>query len=476
MSSKFRLHPLTARFVLTTHAARPPFHLVLAIPKSATREGLPLFSPFHAINQLLGPFKTANKLLDAKIWAPTLNPKLFARFVGLPYPYKQWPSPDIETESLRATEFLEPADDFVRPGDAPAHWPIVHFVGRVNDAPNGEPILQSEFFGDSGSYAPGALRDALVACGSRLFILQCLTFDLTRANQLAEWIAGGGGPAVLVVAIDDQDATQSYFLELLAGLVHNLPLTVAAEIPSQLLRTDMEVDLYFGLEAENSLQLDRWIAHLRETLAREQKETLSVVNIMKKWNDSQARYLHPDQIARREKHHNLKLRKYEGALKELSDLQVQLESLPPQPWHRETERALLVADATNQHDSLSLRFESLRDAWQPAGLYEEDRRETETTNERLARGGTRVLLGAPKDVRVPFPHDFREWVLLTDEETERAPRVLNATFRQVKDETVVEPERAMQPGSEYDLLVDIGPRWNRLKSLVRGQSGFPNTR
>src|SRR5215469_10952939 len=104
MSRKFRLHPLTTRFALSTHVARPPFHLLIAIAESARREGLPLFSPFHAIDQLLGSFETANKLLDAKIWAPTLDPKLFARFVGLPYQYKQWPFSDIAPESLRARQ------------------------------------------------------------------------------------------------------------------------------------------------------------------------------------------------------------------------------------------------------------------------------------------------------------------------------------------------------------------------------------
>jgi hypothetical protein len=284
-------------------------------------------------------------------------------------------------------------------GAAPAPWSIVHFVGRVDSSSTGEPILKSQFFERLGSYTAGALRDSFVSCGTRLFILQCLDLDITRANQLGEWIVGSGGPAVLVVAIEDHDTTQIYFQKLLADLVHNLPLPVAAQIPGSLLHSHIQVDLYFGHEAENSLQLDRWIAQLKETIAQEYEDTLSILNVMNRWKERQVKYLHEEQIARRENQHKVKVQKYEGVLKELNDLQIRLTSLPPQPWHQEAEGGIPVAEATSAHDSLDLGFEDLRDTCQPAGLTKEDEIETGVAAETAARSGTGTAMMAPPEVR-----------------------------------------------------------------------------
>jgi hypothetical protein len=58
---------------------------------------------------------------------------------------------------------------------------------------------------------------------------------------------------------------------------------------------------------------------------------------------------------------------------------------------------------------------------------------------------------------------------------ERAPRVLNANFADPKTRSLASPMYALRQDMIYELLVDVGPRWSRGTSLVKGNDAFPET-
>src|SRR5262249_5644909 len=55
----------------------------------------------------------------------------------------------------------------------------------------------------------------------------------------------------------------------------------------------------------------------------------------------------------------------------------------------------------------------------------------------------------------------------------RALRVLNAGFADAETRQALEPRRPLIVGREYDFLVDVGPRWDKVISLVTGSAEFP---
>src|ERR1700693_5866359 len=58
-------------------------------------------------------------------------------------------------------------------------------------------------------------------------------------------------------------------------------------------------------------------------------------------------------------------------------------------------------------------------------------------------------------------------------EAARAPRVINAAFRTADRKRVLRAQDPLVADEKYDLLVDIGPRWDKLQSLVRDNAEFP---
>lgn len=52
-------------------------------------------------------------------------------------------------------------------------------------------------------------------------------------------------------------------------------------------------------------------------------------------------------------------------------------------------------------------------------------------------------------------------------------RVLNANFADPIQSRVLEPDEGLVAEHAYDLLVDVGPRWETIKSIVSGKANFP---
>jgi len=51
--------------------------------------------------------------------------------------------------------------------------------------------------------------------------------------------------------------------------------------------------------------------------------------------------------------------------------------------------------------------------------------------------------------------------------------VLNAGFADTETAVVLGKREGLVAGREYDFLVDVGPRWDKLTSLVTGNADFP---
>jgi len=76
--------------------------------------------------------------------------------------------------------------------------------------------------------------------------------------------------------------------------------------------------------------------------------------------------------------------------------------------------------------------------------------------------------GVPKQKYAHSKHELRELA------SSAPPRVLNAGFAEaIHGGKVLGPCDSLLAGQEYDLLVDVGPRWNKVTSLVTGNAEFP---
>src|SRR5437773_2545782 len=74
----------------------------------------------------------------------------------------------------------------------------------------------------------------------------------------------------------------------------------------------------------------------------------------------------------------------------------------------------------------------------------------------------RAIEGLATDVGIRYPKVVEELRGAIDAAASNAPRVLNAGFVDPTTREVVEPSTPLRPGKEYDVLVDVGPRWNRI--------------
>jgi hypothetical protein len=275
-----------------------------------------------------------------------------------------------------------------------------------------------------------ALRDALVAACTRLLILQVPRTQFDDAVRLAEFLVLGGCPAVLTAAGRDSGTLDVYFLNLYANIVHNKSLWQVAQPESWMEEEQggLMVQLVHGQGAFDLLQFNRWLDALRErsTRAREKAE---------RWNDSMGRLL---ATARQLLHRS-----------QLSAIQ---------------QRVKPVADLTSRISNLASTLEGSLD-WAHEGGGAEP---LSQIAEALPSVEAEAL-----ELNKLYPQLKAE---LDDEvsmQTARAPRVLNANFADPKTQRMLEARSGLIPGEFYDLLVDVGPRWSKVQSIVIGRADFP---
>ncbi len=414
-----------------SHPIAIPLDILLAL------QGVPSPSkhPFNlvgAIAMLLGHFgpERAARILKPRLWAGSWSDDALNAFITAPFQNHSFSPPQLS--QLRVSEFpgVGTLSDPER-SNYP-RYDIVHFVGFVSTY-NGDPVIHP-----GGSISPalhaGGLRDALVAARIRLLILQNTDeslFDV--AQHLAGYLVYSGGPSVLCVDSAMEATLDDYFTSLYASIVHNRPLSVAAK-PKPEEEPVLRVHLHLNSQGDRALLCDGFMKDLEARL-RASKKTVGMgvpgrelLDIESLWQGA-VTYSHKSQTESSRARIDQAKRAIDS-FREVPQHLATLASLRGRSWDHEYEGAVplsMVADAVGKIED---------DLGSYHALYRELKQELNTRSER-------------------------------------APRVLNANFADPRSGRVVGGCEGLVADEEYDLLVDVGPRWNTIHSLVTGNADFP---
>jgi hypothetical protein len=425
--------PSSTHHDLADHPVQMPLGILLALPDYTTADAAaPIFNLPNAFATLIGGFgwERATKIIDPKIWAPGWSTDALSRFATSPFGYRPTLLEGLPASRLAVREFpgVGGLSDLDR-SDYP-EYEIVHFIGVV-DWHDGERAIQL-------SEQPllwmqqEHLVAALKAARTRLVILQVPPRCQDVAERIATGIAEAGGPAVLVVAATLEHPISAYLTNVYAAIIHNTDLNIATKPDESLIGATPTpaITLHYGVGGPALLRLDAWLAslqaqgkeatnHFQSTIARETQ----VIDVVR----SRARqYLHPIQVTA-----------FEIGLASAAE---RLRAL----------RANVSVTSAELQQKLNWARES--------GGVEPLSRIAETVPE-LAASSVQVsqILG-----------EIESMV-----ERVSPARVLNANFASTAGK-LLPPTEALMVGEPYDLLVDIGPRWNQALSIVSGIAQFPD--
>jgi CHAT domain len=302
-----------------------------------------------------------------------------------------------------------------------AECEIVHFVGSIFEENS------DTFFN-------------LLNPSTRLLILQNLSSDMPappaeylRANErLAQVIIEAGGPPVLIMAgARRPEASNRYLADVYAKIVHDQPLSEVAR-PDEQIDEDVIVELLLGQGGDDILRLSVLRAQLdaRVRAAREAMDAILSSNQMAYFHNM-SRYLDQNTVAA-----------YGSRLEDITS-------------HMERQ----VSDVGR---SMEVAETELNFAHESAGA--------------IPLAESNAAMAALDDEISRLNETARALDDLTSDltaEAHTAPRVLNAGFADATQGNVLGPREVLISGREYDFLIDIGPKWNNVPSLVVGNQVFP---
>jgi len=406
-----------------------------------------LFNLPAAINEILGMpgWSQAMRIMRPHIWAPGWNRNELNQFLTMPFGTKdRWLSEsalaeldtDFRTKSPFQRLFVQ------RAAVRKTRYAICHYTGADRDLSSYLPfsdMLQNSRLARTiqnlGSSAQVFLSSIARLLASRLAATETrlLIFEVSRRNEgvVEEWakrIVRQRGPAVLVVSGSERRSIDAYFTHMYAGIIHNQPLRIAAQ-PRESDR--VSVFLSLAREADSLLSFDplknqlltrvRRLSAAQASLYRQLSIEPEDNDLVKSWQQ----YLHRTDV-------------------------------PKLTWH--------VAKAANQVVAIGSGITSLQ-------------RDLDFSHET---GGVYPLV----DIEDKLPELEIEasslYPALQSQLTEdaikaaqRAPRVLNANFADPSTRHVHTEREGLVAGRQYDFLVDVGPRWSEIASLVSGHADFP---
>jgi hypothetical protein len=429
----------------------PPYYLLAALPSYVTSEPIGnVFSIMDVLWEVFHDSKRTSTLIQPRIWAPAWGESELFSYLTDPLPKGFWPFVPTEPDALRARNFLEPEEVF--PANVWAKDPcydIVHFTGSVASPGRGRLWL------DDGNkpWTPEELAKKLVACRTRLFVFQCARpEEWETGREFVEKLVQAGAGAGLAIA-GSAEEVRSYCRRFYAGIAHNRPLTEATWIPGSPEPAPLSAYLALRKGGDESLLLDAWVAgplvqQLGLYAEFASKEQDNWPNSQRTLVGSVADYVHPTQLGRLidmdEKERDRAAELIQAVAEQMNVLQ----AIPPQPWHHESEGSLVVAGVTES--MRKLRPQSLK-------LLNRSMDLARISLSQSIPGGE-----VPAEVLQRFESELRA-----------APRVLNAGFRAAGQAEMINETQSLTAGTEYELLVDVGPRWNKLHSLVTGSAEFP---
>jgi hypothetical protein len=428
----YTVHQSNAWHYLANSPVEMPLDILLGLPDYVTEDpAAPLFNLPGAVSRLLGRFgwERANRVLSLRVWAPQWTADKLERFASSPFNEHTELFAGVPASRFVAPEF--PGTGALRDVGRPdfPEYEIVHFIGGVEWREGERALKISE---DEGWWLDAAALDAVLrAARVRLLILQVPARQHTDSRELAEQISAAGGPAVLVASFSDPSLVNAYLLDLYAGLVHNQDLeSVARPMPGPL--EEVSVDLFVGQGGSLSLRFDGWLESIRRrvqevTLKLDQEESVRIGKIV--------------------------------------DLLGRLDPV----LHRAQTEALLQRRENTEARVASLRSNLVRMS-----------SDLETNLNWAHESGGAVPLSTVAEIMPTLEAEAGEVVRLyteleaeADTEAQHAPRVLNANFGDPSSGRLLTPDEGLVAGEEYDLLVDVGPRWNRNPTIVSGHASFP---
>jgi hypothetical protein len=431
-------HPSTAKHYLADVPVEMPLDILLALPDYVTDDpGAPTFNLPAVVARLLGRFgwERASKILNPKIWAPAWTREQIQRFASSPFSerpelFEGVPASRLAMPNFPGTGALR---DLERP-DFP-QYEIIHFTGAVEWKDGDRAIRVSEH--ERWWLHAGALQAAVRAARTRLLILQVAVRHHREACELARSIVDAGGPTALVVACVDPELVNAYFVDLYAEIVHNKPLESAVEPKpwiDQKMGPDLIVNLYYGPGGSDVLGFQSWLKSLQER-AREltrKVESLAEPQVLERFISSLRSgadpFLHRSQAGALESH--------------LGEAKERLASLKERVVKMSTD---LEAELDWAHEGKGAEPLS-----------------------RIAKIVPQLEAEAAEAT-----HLYPALTAEVSATIENAPRVLNANFADPTDGRVLQPFEGLVTGREYDLLVDVGPRWNKIPTIVSGHAEFP---
>lgn len=422
---------LPVKPILANAPLRMPVQLLWALTNSiSSAEHAQIFNVARGLNNLLGHFggERAAKIFNLKVWAPEWNESDLGNLLAFNAVFNV--SPNVLLKSLPAGDFPGAAALLgLNQGTSP-RYDIIHLVGSV-EVREDDLVLN---LGLDALLTPGALRDALVASKTRLLIFQITSVQAEYSKRLAQFIVGSGGPAVLCVSAEERVTVDGKSLQ---GTPLKRQEQQASSDPVPQVLDEYFTSLYAGLIHNEPLPRaaeQPWLETQHPNVDidvslfyGESGEGLLQFNL---WMNE----LH----SRLETARNvLEAKRLAGqAVNLLSsrlDQNIQdLSAVPPGVWDHESEGAVPLSEF--------------------AASLEQLERDISAPIDTTPKSGGKLAVQEPP-----------------------APRVLNANFADPSTGETLKPREPLVAGSEYDLLVDVGPRWKTRQSVAIGKIEFPTT-
>lgn len=433
----YQSNRLNFRHDLAAVPPHMPIDILLALPEYVTgpENVAYLFNLPGAINDLMGGagWESAAQVMKPYVWAPQWNNEQLMKFAADPFGSNKHPFPQLNPDELRPTR---------------GEFEIIHFIGSISIQEDELPALNFGCDAIPPVFSVKDLKRELIGLGTRLIILQNPVFlkevaaaekYLHRASQFAESIIAAGGPAVLVIAGADQpELVNTYLTDFYANIVHNQPLSAAAQ-PKPEIDSRLWVELFVGEGGEEILLISR----LRDELYSKIENIRLTVEPMVGASlgtelDQMKPYLHTSQ-----------LRAIKSHAKETGAFELEEEV---------SERASRVLDSTRKM-RMDLDYSHESGAAIPLGESSRAMPMVEAESTRLE-----TIYPAVAELRSEL-----------NTQASKAPRVLNAGFADPRAGRVLNPREPLVAGQEYDLIIDVGPRWSTIPSLVTGNENWPES-
>src|SRR5439155_7711103 len=414
----YQRHQLNFTHLLADTPPHMPIDILLALPDYVTgsENTQLLFNLPGAINDLMGGegWEAAIQVMKPYVWAPQWSNEQLNTFAAAPFGRNARPFPQLNPEELQPTN---------------EEFEIIHFIGGILIQEDELPALDLAPDWTPPVLSIQDLKSGLPTLGTRLLILQNPIFlkDLMpeiyrqRATQLAESIIAEGGPAVLVIAgADHPELVNAYLTDFYANILHNLPLSQAAQ-PNPKIDSGLWVELLLGKDGDELLLISRLFNELSNRIQTVRGTVRRMVaQPFRKMFDQMSPYLHTSQLR------SLESRMIETGAQELDE--------------EIGARASRLLDSMKEMQ-IELDYSHESGAAIPLGKSSRAMPMVEAESNQL-------------EALYPTIAELKSEL---STEASKAPRVLNAGFADPRQGRVLQPREPLVAGQEYDFLVDVGP-------------------